>query len=82
MAEQPVGTLIPAALRNKYPSIDYSMKITHKCLLLARPIVLLPNIQHLTRYIVTALDLSWRLDSKQILKYSNSFVTLLTDKIL
>ena len=68
IAEHAVSTVIPAALRDEYSSIDYSIKIIHQCPVSGKLIILLPDMPHLTKRIVTVLELSSRKDSKRNLK--------------
>ena len=76
MAEHPVSKVIPAVLREEYQTIDFLIKIIHECPVSGSYIILLPDIAHLTKCIVTALELSLRKDSKGDLKYGKCYLNL------
>jgi hypothetical protein len=76
MAEHPVSKVIPSELRGKYPLIDYAIKIIHECPVSGSLIILLPDMPHLVKCIVTSLELSSRKDSKRDLKYGKCFLNL------
>jgi hypothetical protein len=76
MAEHPVSQVIPTELRKEYPAVDYSLKIIHECPVSGDYIILLPDMPHLVKCIVTSLELSSRKNSKRDLKYGKCHLNL------
>ena len=64
MIEYPVSKMIPSEPRGKYPLINYAIKIIHKCPVSGSLIILLPDMSHLVKCILSSLELSLRKDSK------------------
>lgn len=61
--------ILPESLTAKYPDIDFSQKHIRKCPVSKRYMVLCPDMPHLTKNIVTALELSSSKKSKRNIMY-------------
>ena len=76
MAEYPVSQVIPTELRKEYPAVDYSLKIIHECQVSGDYIILLLDMPHLVKCIVTSLELRLRKSSTQDLKYGKCHLNI------
>ena len=68
VAEHPVTKVILSKLRCKYELLKSSIKIIHECPVLGEWIILLPDMPHLVKCIVTSPELGSKKDLKHDLK--------------
>ena len=76
MAKHPVGQVIPTELCKEYSPVGYSLKFIHECPVSGDYIILLPDMPHLVKCIVTSLELGSRKNSKRDLKYGKCHLNL------
>lgn len=64
-----IGAILPAFLKEKYPTINFDLSIVHKDPVSGNYIIFMPDMPHLMKNIVTALELSSDKSSKRNLKF-------------
>ena len=69
MATHMISDILPKDLMSKYPDIDFDVKIVDKDDVTGEYFIFLPDMPHLTKNIVTALELSSSKFSKRSIKY-------------
>ena len=69
MSTHSIEEILPKNLMDKYPSVDFNLAIVTKDPVTKEYFIFLPDMPHLTKNIVTALELSGSNKSKRKLKY-------------
>lgn len=76
LADLPISKLLPADLMSKYESIDFDIEIVHEDPVSGEYIIFLPDMPHLIKNVVTALELSSNSKSKRDIKFGKCPVNL------
>jgi hypothetical protein len=76
MSNHPISKLLPTTLTDEYKSINFDIKIVHEDPVSGTFIIFLPDMPHLIKNIVTALELSSNSKSKRDIKYGKCPLTL------